>query len=100
MARACRPSRGGELRCDLGPIAVSLPRAQCARTRSPRVYPATRHAVGVGFALVLASAPSAPAAILYLGLPNGVATAYTTRDGRFPWLRVASADLPDVGGHA
>jgi hypothetical protein len=64
------------------------------------VYAATRRAVVVGFALVLASAASAPAAILYLGLPNGVATAYTTRDGRFPWLRVASADLPDVGGHA
>ncbi|HMF40591.1 MAG TPA: FG-GAP-like repeat-containing protein, partial [Polyangia bacterium] len=60
----------------------------------------TRHAVGVGFALVLASAASASAAILYLGLPNGLATAYTTRDARFPWLRVASADLPDVGGYA
>src|SRR5262245_66516340 len=99
MARACRPSRGGELRCDLGPIAVSLPSAQCARTRSPMVYPATRHAVGVGFALVLASAASAPAAILYLGLPNGVATAYSTRGGRLPVLRAASAEFPGLGRH-
>ena len=59
----------------------------------------TRRVV-VGVALVLISVASAPAAILYLGLPNGHVGAYTTRDARFPWLRVASADLPDVGGHA
>src|SRR5262249_54525538 len=38
--------------------------------------------------------------VLYLGLPNGHAAAYTTRNGRFPWLRVTSADTPDVGGYA
>jgi PKD domain/FG-GAP-like repeat len=59
-----------------------------------------RMAARVAIMLLVAAATSARAAILYLGLPNGHAIAYTTRDGRFPWLRAPTADLPGVHGHA
>ena len=35
MSRACRPSRGDELRYDLRPIADSLPSVHCARRTAP-----------------------------------------------------------------
>ncbi len=50
--------------------------------------------------LLVASAATTHAAILYLGLPDGHSVAYTTRDGRFPWLRAPAADLPPVHGYA
>ena len=40
-----------------------------------------RAAAGVGIAVLVASATRTPAAILYLGLPDGHTVAYTTRDG-------------------
>lgn len=49
---------------------------------------------------MLAAAARPHAAILYIGLPDGRSVAYTTRDGRFPWLRVPSADLPAVDAYA
>src|SRR5262245_62000641 len=58
-----------------------------------------RAAAGVGIAVLVAST-RAPAAILYLGLPDGHTLAYTTRDGRFPWLRAPAADLLRVHSYA
>src|SRR5262249_60973145 len=64
----------------------------------------TRHvrnvAAGAGLVLLVAVATSAHATILWLGLPAGGSAALTTRAGRLPWMRVPSADLPDVAGYA
>ena len=64
----------------------------------------TRHArtvaVGAGIVLLVAATTSTDAAILWLGLPGGGSAALTTRAGRLPWMRVPSADLPDVAGYA
>ena len=59
-----------------------------------------RMATALAVALLAVSAVRASAETLYLGLPSGPGSAYTTRAGRLPWLRVPSADLPDVGARA
>jgi PKD repeat protein len=47
-----------------------------------------------------ATARTSSAAVLYLGLPNGQSFAYSTVNGKFPWVRRGAADLPDVGAYA
>ncbi len=47
-----------------------------------------------------ANARTSSAAVLYLGLPNGESFAYSTVNGRFPWVRRDAANLPDVGAYA
>jgi hypothetical protein len=63
---------------------------------SPTTCGAPRVAAGAGLVVLVAWATCAQAAVLYVGLPTGRSFAYTTRDGRFPWLRAPSADLAEV----
>src|SRR5215472_13527598 len=89
----------------LRPSSHCSPSTNCAvclspKAMSPTTFRTARVAAGVGILLLFAWATSAAASILYIGLADGRTVAYSTRHGRFPWLRGPDADLPAVQSNA